>query len=416
MADDRTVVDPGRRAALERRDLAPLWDELARRWSDGPEPVAITVRGLSLSQRQALADLLGADRLPGESMRLTVARLATVLGVDSPAGVRDLIEALRGPLPDRAALRRAHQASRAELWDWFNRAAAAAPLLAGHPEAAAQWVATVRATGIPGGDIDAGRRRLHSVLVALAALPADGVPLAGFASDTLGSPHALDRGRWAAAAVLGAVAAATDSEPPTDAESVRALWEGVGVAPDPLSSTVLIFGLRPVGSDPVATYLRAVAEAGEAAVLTLAQLRRWPLAPLASTDVVFVVENPSLVADAAGRRRAGPPVVCSSGRPTVAVVTALRQLGAAGAALRQHADFDPAGLGITAWLAARAGTIPWRMSADDYRAAARPDGTPLTGRVPPTPWDPTLGEAMSAAGVVAYEEDVRARLLDAMGY
>ena len=100
----------------------------------------------------------------------------------------------------------------------------------------------------------------------------------------------------------------------------------------------------------------------------------------------------------------------------MAVVTALRQLGAAGAALRQHADFDPAGLGITAWLAARAGTIPWRMSADDYRAAARPDGTPLTGRVPPTPWDPTLGEAMSAAGVVAYEEDVRARLLDAMGY
>jgi hypothetical protein len=169
------------------------------------------------------------------------------------------------------------------------------------------------------------------------------------------------------------------------------------------------------GSSPM-IYLRAVAEAGEAAVLTLAQLRRWPLAPLASTEVVYVVENPSLVADAAGRHRAGPPVICSSGRPTVAVVTALRQLGAGGAALRQHADFDPAGLGITAWLAARAGTIPWRMSADDYLGAARSDGTHLTGRVPPTPWDPTLAEAMSAGGVIAYEEDVRAGLLDAMGY
>jgi uncharacterized protein (TIGR02679 family) len=414
MADDRAPLDP--RAALERRELAPLWDELARRWSDGPEPVAVTVRGLSLPERQALADLLGADRLPGESMRLTVARLAVVLGVDGPAGVRSLTERLRGPLPDRAALRRAHQASRAALWDWFERSAAAVPLLAGHPGGAARWVATVRAAGPPGGDVDAGRHRLQSVLAAVAALPADGTPLAAFASDTIGSPHALDRGRWAAAAVLGAVAAVTDSEPPTDAESARELWERVGVAPDPLSSTVLIFGLRPAGPDPVAAYLLDMAEAGEAAVLTLAQLRRWPLAPLASTEVVYVVENPSLVADAAGRHRAGPPLVCSSGRPTVAAVTSLRQLGAGGAALRQHADFDPAGLGITAWLAARAGTVPWRMSADDYRAAARPDGTPLVGRIPPTPWDPTLAGTMSEVGVIAYEEDVRGGLLDAMGY
>jgi hypothetical protein len=46
----------------------------------------------------------------------------------------------------------------------------------------------------------------------------------------------------------------------------------------------------------------------------------------------------------------------------------------------------------------------------------RRTGTPLTGRVPPTPWDPTLAEAISAAGVIAYEEDVRAGLLDAIGY
>ena len=409
------VVDPARRATLDRRDLAPLWDELARRFADGPEPVAVTVRGLTEPQRQALADLLGADRLPGETTRLTVARLANVLGVDGAAGLRELTEALRGPLPDRAALRRARQSSRAELWDWLDRAMANVPLLAGRPDAAAGWAATMRSAGIPGGDVEAARSRFGSLLVALAALPADGISLAGFANDTFGSPHALDRGRWAAAAVLGAVAAATDREPPTDAESARALWEGVGVAPDPLSSTVLMFGLRPVGHDPVACYLRAMADAGEAAVLTLAQLRRWPLAPLAS-QVCYVVENPSLVAEVAGRRRTGPPVVCTSGRPAVAVVTALRQLGAAGATLRQHADFDPAGLAITAWLSARAGTLPWRMTAGDYRDAARPGGGPLHERVPPTPWDPTLAEAMSAAGVVAYEEDVRADLLDAMGY
>ena len=40
----------------------------------------------------------------------------------------------------------------------------------------------------------------------------------------------------------------------------------------------------------------------------------------------------------------------------------------------------------------------------------------MPGAAPQTPWVPGLAEAMSATGVVAYEEDVRAGLLDAMGY
>lgn len=414
--DDGLTADPGRRAALDRPDLAPLWDELARRFSEGGEPAAVTLRGLSPPQRQALADLLGDDRLPGAMTRLRVARLATAAGVDGPGGVRSLTEAFRGPLTDRAALRRARQASRAQLWAWLTDEALAIPLLSGDPNGALAWVGGLRSAGILGGDVEAHRRRLGAVLAALAALPADATSLAGFANDLLGDPHALDRGRWVAAAVLDAVAAVTGRPRAADAESVRALWEEVGVVPDPLSSTVLVFGLRPQGADPVASYLRSVTVAGEPAVLTLSQLRRWPLSSLPAGAVAYVVENPSLVADAARRCRCGPPVLCSSGRPTVAVVTALRQLAAGGAELRQHADFDPAGLSITGWLASRAGTVPWRMTAADYRSAARPGGTPLPAAAPPTPWDPGLAEAMSATGVVAYEEDIRAGLLDAMGY
>jgi uncharacterized protein (TIGR02679 family) len=108
--------------------------------------------------------------------------------------------------------------------------------------------------------------------------------------------------------------------------------------------------------------------------------------------------------------------VCSSGRPTVAVVTLLRQLGAAGAVLRQHADLDPAGLAITAWLADRAGTTPWRMRAQDLTTALAVDRPrpPLRGTVGPTPWDPPLGPALAAAGVTVPEEDLVDELLDAM--
>jgi hypothetical protein len=52
-------------------------------------------------------------------------------------------------------------------------------------------------------------------------------------------------------------------------------------------------------------------------------------------------------------------------------VTLLRQLGADGAILAQHADFDLTGLGITAWLAERAGTRPWRMGERPLDAMAR---------------------------------------------
>ena len=98
------------------------------------------------------------------------------------------------------------------------------------------------------------------------------------------------------------------------------------------------------------------------------------------------------------------------------MVTLLRQLGGAGAARAQHADFDAGGLSITSWLAGRAGTTPWRMTAEDYLAAvaARADRVPLTGRLPPSPWDPALLDGMAEHAVAVHEEELRGDLLSAM--
>src|SRR5687767_6684397 len=49
--------------------------------------------------------------------------------------------------------------------------------------------------------------------------------------------------------------------------------------------------------------------------------------------------------------------------PLASIVT-----GALGATRHKHADFDVGGLSITAWLSSRAGTTPWLMTADAYRA------------------------------------------------
>ena len=60
---------------------------------------------------------------------------------------------------------------------------------------------------------------------------------------------------------------------------------------------------------------------------------------------VFVCENPRVLEAAvdAGRRRA---VVCTQGQPAVVVTALLSSLGAAGAELRYHGDFDWPGITI----------------------------------------------------------------------
>ena len=172
--------------------------------------------------------------------------------------------------------------------------------------------------------------------------------------------------------MLRAVAVMLGAEPPTSAEQRRALWERVGVAEDELSATVLVAGVRPAGEDPLAIVLRTCAAAGEAAALTLAQVRAADSLPLTPESVVHVVENPSILA--LTLRRFGtrcPPLVCTSGWPNGAGVLLLRRLAEQGHELRYHGDLDGNGVRIAAYVMAKTGARPWRMSESDYRAVGR---------------------------------------------
>ncbi len=76
---------------------------------------------------------------------------------------------------------------------------------------------------------------------------------------------------------------------------------------------------------------------------------------------------------------------------------------------------DPAGLSITAWLAARAATVPWHMDSSDYLAVPVMTAEPtITGPVPSTPWDTRLQSAVDRVRVPVYEEQIRERLFRAM--
>jgi uncharacterized protein (TIGR02679 family) len=397
------MADP---AAFDRPELAALWAELRRRFeaAGGGEVRTVRLSGLDPAQRSALADLLGWARLPGEQVTVRVAWINEALRRGCGLGVRELLERLSGPLADRPAERAAIAARRGRLWAELE----AHPLVVALP-ALRSWVDGLRRGGLIGGSVPACREHLRAALAVLAELPAAGEPLPVLAERVLGDPHALDEGTRCAGTVLRALAALHDEPPPLDAAGRRELWAMHGVTGDELSTAVLVAGFTPADPGALASTLRTWAAAGQAAVVTLAQLRAAP--PVRGVTPVHVVENPSILAMAVRRFGASClPLVCTAGWPNTAAVLLLRGLRTAGAALHYHGDFDGEGLRIAAYVLDRTGALPWRMSTTDYLAAVTDHGPP-PGRLTDAPWDPHLAAALAERGVAVPEERLAPLLL-----
>jgi uncharacterized protein (TIGR02679 family) len=119
-----------------------------------------------------------------------------------------------------------------------------------------------------------------------------------------------------------------------------------------------------------------------------------------------------VVVEAANRLgTASAPLICANSHPGAAATVLLRQLGAAGARLRYHGDFDWPGITIANGIMARFGALPWRLDAGAYRSAAQPGGPRLRDTPVTATWDPSLTEAMLQLGVKVEEERVLDDLL-----
>lgn len=393
---------------LDTPALRPLWQAVHERLSSGRSVSRVRVGPLDDEQREALADLLGMDRLPDARPSVALARLEDAVADAGGRTLRDVVTGIVGPVEDRAAVQQFRSDERAQLWDWLeaHETVRAQPALA-------EWTAHCRAGGLIGGSVQRTREQLSSALAVLAALPADGEPLPVFAARVAdGDSHALDDGTRLSSLVLRALSAQYDAAMPGNAQQRRALWARAGVADDDLSGTVLAAGLPLSGAGILSRITAACADAGHAASLTLAQLRD-PGAFRLAAGPVHITENPSLMALAL--RRFGPdcpPLVCTSGWPNSAAVHLLRLLANHGATLHYHSDFDGEGVRIAAYVMDKTVAVPWRMAAADFREAlTRTPVGPAVGRLTPAPWDPDLAPAMAEHGTAVLEELVSDVLL-----
>lgn len=339
-------------------------------------------------------------------------------------GLLQTLGRLHGPLRDRPAERADEDAHRERALKSVYSSR-----LAGHGWFAA-WLERIAADGtltrlVRRGDaplLDAAVRVLERLLGDRDRLPGDQsrlpahstglLPLPVLAEWATGDTKALVPGTPLEQLVLRALAqrGGDSSVVPRERAGRRSLWESAGAIADDLASQVLVLNIGARGDTVVCDWLRDAADFGIPFRLTLHQLATDPVVPAAST--IFVCENPAVLRAAAGELEdTGAALVCTEGVPSAACHKLLGDAVRAGARLHWRADFDWAGLRITADAVARHGARPWRMTAADYTAAlSKGESTPLVGPPAGSPWDPALARAMEESGSTVMEE----RLLPAL--
>lgn len=279
---------------------------------------------------------------------------------------------------------------------------------------------------LSGRDPQAAAQLCSGVHSVLKALPANGMSRAQLAANTLGDAHALDNGQPAATLVLAVwreiVAPLRQTEDTgqgarDDAgiqrnngdERTRDIWARAGVLVNELARPALLLNLCAGGC---AQYAAASGEPGYA---SLRFLLRSPPCWMVRGQIVFVCENPNIVAIAADELGIHcAPMICTDGMPAAAQRTLLCQLAQAGASLRYHGDFDWAGLRIGNHIIREYRAQPWRFGAAEYAAAVQ--SAPRPGRLldrleVAASWDEALAPAMSAHRLSIAEESLAGSLL-----
>ena len=402
------------RATLGAPEFVRLLDALKQRLARGrPLSGRLTLTAATAAERQAVDTLFGRAATRGDSLRIDLDLLAEILADAGLApSLPAAVEALRGPVTDRASEAAQHAAAWSALREMTLGKLDAWPALS-------PWGESLFASGVlkrlAGGSPGLAESLVADVLRVAAALPVRAEPLAAFAARLFGDAHALDPGSARATLSVRAAACLGGTPFEDDAEGRRAAWAGVGVLCDELSTPALTLHLPASADTPLGRLLRLARTEAEPVHLTLRLLLAYPLAddPALADREIFVCENPTIVALAA--RRLGPrcaPLVCVNGQYATPVKILLRQLAAAGARLRYHGDFDLGGLAIARRVISEHGARPWRLSAADYLAAPKGAALPATpGPALASPWSPELAGALERAGCVVHEEAVAEQLL-----
>lgn len=312
------------------------------------------------------------------------------------AGLREVLEAVGGPLVTR------EEAERAEMEEWRRfRSRILESALEAHASGHAERWLSQDAAYLKQASRSSEAEWVFTVIGALGELPRSGppLPLAYFATQTTGNAHTFDSDRPAGRMLLRALGAIVDGweiRSSLDREDREDLLSQVGLLLDDLSSDVLVAGL--VADVP---YLKDAAVRGHPLTIPLFTIERLSDIRPVTGRTVFAVENPQvfrILLERSGRLSldARPALLCTSGRPSLAARRLIGRMVAEGIQIRYSGDFDPDGIDIAFRLLERHPDHVelWRMGVEDHAFASE------TGRA-----GPGLSEEC-VARVAAHDQDL----------
>jgi uncharacterized protein (TIGR02679 family) len=194
-----SAVRPGRPAEVDLARLQRLLGgELrwlvergrARLQRGLPLDGTVTLQGATGEQRRAVARLLGHPVGKGASLSVFLPAVESVLrGAGLAPDLRAAVEALAGPVTDRAAERSASERHWSAVLAVADQAAQRRPALT-------PWVEWLRSTGLlrrlAGGAPERAQELVERAVAVLDLLPARGQPLSVLAASGSGDGHLLD--------------------------------------------------------------------------------------------------------------------------------------------------------------------------------------------------------------------------------
>lgn len=404
------MIPSGALVYLQSPSLRVLWTAAHTRLTRNGRVARgrLVLTGLDLVQREALGRLLHV--VVGATHTVDLSQLDRQLW-DSAAGtgLLGVLEAVIGPVPDRRADTSVERERRALLREHADAAVLAAGL--GGCSWIPEWLDRLwrqgLATRLPSAEVRTLVGQAATTLGLTVGAHARTWSRGELAQAVTGSAHGLDDDTALTRLVLRGLALALtgSSDIPAGAVERRALWDAAGVAGDTIATTVLTYGLRPLG----VPWLGSRADDRAEVHLTLREVRR--LSPLRlAPQTVYVCENPRVL-EAALDRGVEAALICTMGNPTTVTLALLDAICSSGEVeLAYHGDFDWPGIAIAGRLLRRYPSRPWQFTSSHYREAVRragEQGVPrqkLTGRPEETPWDPTLVKSMSELNVSIHEE------------
>ncbi len=369
----------------------------------------LTLDNATSAQREALDRLLGRSPTKGASLSLRLIDLESLLQrAEICTTLSDAMNAIFGPVSNLRAMRDEISSQWRQLFDEERHTNS-------NDAQRLNWLNKLETTGLlrrlSRNDIDIAAKLLRDAIRVLNGLPCQGVPLAEFAARVLGDSHALDSTQPVATLVLRSISDEGNTEKPSF-ESRRDAWASVGIMLDELSCPALVLNLNAEPDSLTGQLLNLHAAKGEPCRLTVRQLLRHRprFDPGVLGEVVYICENPTVVAAAANRLGSRcAPLVCTEGQPKTAIRLLLNQFAAADIALLYHGDFDWSGIQIANFVMERHGAAPWRFDTESYRrfcGAKRLIGRPISAS-----WDGDLMPTMTSVGRALDEEQMLDELL-----